>query len=84
MSIHHHNLNCSTHLDESYTHHFQLGITKVFKFEILAMEALAKIFQKCLLPFWTHQVKLLQVHVSLLVRDDFKLKIACISLISSC
>ena len=42
---------CTTHLDESWTHHFQLGLAKVF------ME-LTNLFRNV---FWTHQNKWLQV-----------------------
>ena len=35
----------TTHLDESWTHHFKLVLTKVFKFKILTMVKLTKIFK---------------------------------------
>ena len=48
----------ATHLNESWTHHFQLGLAKVLKCSILIMVGLAKIFRNVL---WTCQIKLLQV-----------------------
>ena len=48
----------TTRLDESLTHHFQLGLTNVFKFQIFTMAGLTKMFRNV---FWTHQNKLLQV-----------------------
>ena len=44
--------------DESWTHHFQLGLTKVFKFYILTLVGLNKIFRNV---FLTYQINLLQV-----------------------
>ena len=35
----------ATQIDESWTHHFQLVLTKVFKFKILTMVKLTKIFK---------------------------------------
>jgi hypothetical protein len=48
----------TTHLDGSWTHHFQLGLTKIFKFKILTMVGLTKLFRNV---FWTCQNKWLQV-----------------------
>jgi hypothetical protein len=48
-------LSLTTHLDESWTHHFQSGLTNVFKFFILTMVGLTKIFKNVLS---THQNKM--------------------------
>ena len=48
----------TTHLDESWTNHFQLGLTKVFKFYILTLVGLNKTFRNV---FLTYQINLLQV-----------------------
>jgi len=48
-------------LGESWTHHFQLGFTKVFKFLIFAMVGPTQIFRNIL---WTHQsIRAWHVHV---------------------
>jgi len=52
----------ATHLDESWTHHFQLELTKVLKFYIFAMVGLTIFFRNI---FWTRQNKLLQVCLSI-------------------
>ena len=41
------------------THHFQLGLTNVFKFQIFTMAGLTKMFRNV---FWTHQNKLCSGH----------------------
>lgn len=58
----------TTRLDQSCTLHFQLGLTKFFKFNIFAMMGLIRNFRKyfCIHQkfkniFWTRQHKLLQV-----------------------
>jgi hypothetical protein len=52
----------ATRVDESWTHHFQLGPTKVFKLSILTILGLNKIFRNV---FWAHQIKLLQISLTL-------------------
>jgi len=55
----------ATHLDESLTHHFQLGLTKVFKFYIFSMVGLTEVLGNV---FWIYQNKLLQVSISLVYK----------------
>ena len=54
--------NLTTHLDESWTHHFQLELVKVFKCQIFTMvgPGLTKIIKNV---FWTPQYKLLQISI---------------------
>ena len=47
----------TTHLDESWTRHFKLGLTKFFLFQILTI--VGQIFHKCNTVFWTHQIEFL-------------------------
>jgi hypothetical protein len=62
----------ATHLDESWTHHFQLGITKVFKFQIIILVGL---FRNV---FWTPQNTLLRVSLGCTAKITCYLIATCI------